>query len=257
MAPDQRRDSSHSNQMMRPYSLFIEFCSRAPDPSNPRVLILEMVICPFERDGAKSRLDSDQPTLSLNCPFNQGPRSFEPEGANPGDDSDQPTLSLICPFNQGPRSFEPEGANPVDGDLAPDPSNPKVLILEMVICPFERVGAKSRLDSDQPTLSLICPFNQGPRSFKPEGANLGDGDLAPDPSNPRVRILEMVICPLERDGAKSRLDSDQPTLSLICPFYQGPRSFEPEGANPGDGDLSIRTRWCQTEGALFSMSLNR
>ncbi|KAL4362544.1 hypothetical protein GQ457_04G035090 [Hibiscus cannabinus] len=166
-----------------------------------------MVICPFERDGAKSRLDSDQPTLSLICPFNQGPRSFDPEGANPGDDSDQPTLSLICPFNQGPRSFDPEGANPGDGDLALDPSIPRVLILEMVICPFERDGAKSRLDSDQPTLSLICPF--------------------------------------ERDGAKSRLDSDQPTLSLICPFNQGPRSFDPEGANPGDGDLSIRTRRCQ------------
>ncbi|KAL4311086.1 hypothetical protein GQ457_01G029360 [Hibiscus cannabinus] len=186
----------------------------APDHSNPRVLILEMVICPFERDGAKSRLDSDQPTLSLICPFNQGPRSFEPEGASTGDDSDQPTLSLICPFNQGPRSFEPEGANPGDGDL---------------------------FDSDQPTLSLICPFNQGPRSFEPEGANPGDGDLALDPSNPRVLILEMVICPFERDGAKSRLDSDQPTLSLICPFNQGPRSFEPEGANPRDGDLSIRT----------------
>ncbi|KAK8985994.1 hypothetical protein V6N11_037713 [Hibiscus sabdariffa] len=81
---------------------------------------------------------------------------------------------------------------------------------------------------------------------------------APDPSNPRVLILETVICPFECDDAKSetrlrsndakpckRLDSDQPTLSLICPFNQGPRSFEPEGANPGDGDLSIRTRWCQ------------
>ncbi|KAL4376003.1 hypothetical protein GQ457_02G030980 [Hibiscus cannabinus] len=103
----------------------------------------------------------------------------------------------------------------------------------MVICPFERDGAKSRLESDQPTLSLIFPFNQVPRSFEPEGANPGDGDLsirtrwAPDPSNPGVLILEMVICPFERDGAKSRLDSDQPTLSLICPFNQGPRSFEP------------------------------
>ncbi|KAL4368776.1 hypothetical protein GQ457_05G026860 [Hibiscus cannabinus] len=115
----------------------------------------------------------------------------------------------------------------------------------MVICPFERDGAKSRLDSDQPTLSLICPFNQGPRSFEPEGASLGDGDLALDPSNPRVLVLEMVICPFERDGAKSRLDSDQTTLSLICPFNQGPRSFELEGASPGYGDLSIRTRWCQ------------
>ncbi|KAK8986097.1 hypothetical protein V6N11_082379 [Hibiscus sabdariffa] len=135
---------------------------------------------------------------------------------------------------------------------APDPSNPRVPILKQgcdqttlsligVICSFEHDDARPRLDSDQPTLSLICPFNQGPRSFEPEGANPGDGDLAPDPSNPRVIILEMVICPFERDGAKSRLDFDQPRLSLICPFNRGPQSFEPEGANPGDGDFSIRT----------------
>ncbi|KAK8684665.1 hypothetical protein V6N13_040681 [Hibiscus sabdariffa] len=106
-------------------------------------------------------------------------------------------------------------------EWAPDPSNPRVLILKQgcdqttlsligVICSFERDDARPRLDSDQPTLSLICPFNQGPRSFEPEGANPGDGDLsirtrwAPDPSNPRVLILEMVICPFERDGAKSK-----------------------------------------------------
>ncbi|KAL4291398.1 hypothetical protein GQ457_14G021900 [Hibiscus cannabinus] len=79
-------------------------------------------------------------------------------------------------------------------------------------------GDGDLLDSDQPTLSLLCPFNQGHRSFEPEGANLGDGEL---------------------------LDSDQPTLSLLCPFNQGLRSFEPEDANPGDGDFSIRTRWFQ------------
>ncbi|KAL4333559.1 hypothetical protein GQ457_07G003240 [Hibiscus cannabinus] len=53
------------------------------------------------------------------------------------------------------------------------------------------------------------------------------------------------ICSFEPDDAISRLDSDQSMLSLLCPFNQGPRSFEPEGANPGDVDLSIRTRWHQ------------
>ncbi|KAL4377662.1 hypothetical protein GQ457_02G028170 [Hibiscus cannabinus] len=174
-----------------------------------------------------------------------------------GSDLSSPPLDRlgfeICrrsPWHDPSDRWDSTSAAPVTGDSSnrngpPDHSNPRVLILEMVICPFERDGAKSSLDSDQPTMSLICPFNQGPRSFEPEGASPGDGDLsirtrwALDPSNPRVLVLEMVICPFERDGVKSRLDSDQPTLSLICSFNQGLRFFEPEGGNPGDGDLSI------------------
>ncbi|KAL4302723.1 hypothetical protein GQ457_10G012600 [Hibiscus cannabinus] len=75
------------------------------------------------------------------------------------------------------------------------------LSLIRVICSFEPDDARPRSDSDQPTLSL-----------------------APDPSNPRVLILETVICPFEPDGAKSetRLRSND--------------------AKPYKSDLLIRTR---------------
>ncbi|KAK9010714.1 hypothetical protein V6N11_043584 [Hibiscus sabdariffa] len=55
--------------------LAVEATRAAPDPSNQRVLILEMVICPFEPDGAKSetrlRSNDAKPFKSICLSFSE------------------------------------------------------------------------------------------------------------------------------------------------------------------------------------------